>query len=819
MAVTYVAAARAAATTVTIPAHVAGDVLLMLAVQTSTTVPSGWTSLASTSTGYGSLIAYRVATGPGTTSGTWSSAGELIVSVWRGAKAPAGGGASASASASATANLPGLSFTGGDATVVHAATNAGKQFTSSPAGTDLTAGGGANAWAVWSTAGPVASPRAATTATLSASAAWVAATVALQASSQDSTVTSTRGTTGTGSSTLTMSVTVTSTRATTGTGSSVLAITDGETHNVTSTRASSGAGVSTLTMWVSVTSTRAGTAGGSSTVTATSLPTPYAPPHRTLDEVLAGSHLLRARVDILSGPAAGASLPVTGGAFTEDALSDVTLAGHLEVAGLPEWDPRQANAAFALHAGTEVALWLGVVDDAGIEHWWPRGVVAPTGHQVTEGRDGLTITVDVADRSHAAKRAGIDRRHVIPRDQSIVSGVTAALTYIAPHLPVSIPDTGLSAGADIILAEPGQDVWAEARTLLASIALDLHVDASGTAVAPLVTSPLSSDAAPSTWTGFATSVDDGALCNVVVVPWEEARPDGAPAEWVPATGQGVAIDATSPTGVQSPLGRIVRVPQGGRVAVHSQMHADLAATAELANALDLSAQASGEVVPDPRRHVRDVVEYGGTRYRITRLDWDLSGSSMRVQLGAMRDLASIFADLTAPPVERRTTEFVTGLNPLRVRRGVGESEVIVEWTDALAGVAVGDAITVLHQGMGRRVGVALLTGKALTEKYAGDQVATVNGRPLDVGGSLTLTASDVGAPSSSHTHDLGLDPDPIFAVPAQLGAAGRYYSVPAAGVYSADASDEDRVRINRLCSIMQDVLDKLAGVTSTGPVS
>ena len=813
MAVTYVAAASASATTVTIPAHVAGDVLLML-VDGTGSAPAGWTVLASTSTGAGARLAYRVASAPGTTSGTWSTANVLTVAVYRGAAAPTVAAANAPATGSATATLPAVTLSTAG-TVVGIVKTGGVSVTGTPSGMTSRYSSDASVWDAAASSGTWT----ARTVSLSGSDYWIAASVVLTDSSQDSTVTSTRGTTGTGSSTLTMSVTVTSTRGTTGTGSSVLAIVDGETHNVTSTRAGSGAGVSTLTMAVTVTSTRAGTAGGSSTVTATSLPAPYVPPHRTLDDVLAGSHLLRARVDILSGPAAGASLPVTGGAFTEDALGDVMLAGHLEVAGLPEWDPRQANAAFALHAGTEVALWLGVVDDAGVEHWWPRGVVAPTGHQVTEGRDGLTITVDVADRSHAAKRAGIDRRHVIPRDQSIVSGVTAALTYIAPHLPVSIPDTGLSAGADIILAEPGQDVWAEARTLLASIALDLHVDATGTAVAPLVTSPLSSDTSPSTWTGFATSVDDGALCNVVVVPWEEARPDGAPAEWVPATGQGVAIDATSPTGVQSPLGRIVRVPQGGRVAIHSQMHADLAATAELANALDLSAQASGEVVPDPRRHVRDVVEYGGTRYRITRLDWDLSGSSMRVQLGAMRDLASIFADLTAPPVERRTTEFVTGLNPLRVRRGVGESEVIVEWTDALAGVAVGDAITVLHQGMGRRVGVALLTGKSLTERHSGDQVATVNGKPLDVGGSLTLTASDVGAPSSSHTHDLDLDPDPIFAVPAQLGAAGRYYSVPAAGVYSADASDEDRVRINRLCSIMQDVIDKLTGVTSTGPVS
>ena len=91
MAVTFVGAADTVSKTVGIPAHVAGDVLLMLSAQTDTTIPSGWTRLANTTTGNGSLIAYRVASAPGTTSGTWSTSTELIVSVWRGAKVPAGG--------------------------------------------------------------------------------------------------------------------------------------------------------------------------------------------------------------------------------------------------------------------------------------------------------------------------------------------------------------------------------------------------------------------------------------------------------------------------------------------------------------------------------------------------------------------------------------------------------------------------------------------------------------------------------------------------------------------------------------------------------
>ena len=771
MAISYIGRGSGS-TTATIPAHVAGDLLLAFAhgVSSLPSLPSGWTNVVTYSGSARLQVGYRIATGPGTTSGTWTDSSSLVIAVYRGA---AGVGVSASTGGSGSSgSLPALSgLTAGSWVAGFGASNIGYP-SSTPSGCTLR---GSSDPALWDSNGTVASwPQKSFT--LSASGAWVSASVEIVIpASQDLTAASTGTVTVTGESTIYQAMTAASTATVTVTG------------------------VTTIDPVVN--------------------PTPYTPPPRTLAEVLAGSHRLLTRVDVLSGPATGVTLPVTAGSFTEDALASVTLTGTLEVAGLPEWEPRDATTALDVRAGTELALWVGVVDDGGVEHWWQRGVVAPTSPRVTRRPDGLSITVDVADRSHRIKRAGIDRRWVIPADQPIVAGVVAALQYVAPDVPVSITDDGTVAGSDVVLAEVGGDVWDGARTLLSSLALDLHPDPTGVVVAPLVTSPLGADSVPVAWTGLETSTSDDDLCNVVAAEFEEARPPDAPEGWVPASGIELAEDSTSSTGVHTKLGRIVRTYSGDGSVLHSAWHAQLAATYDLVNRIDLQAQASGTVVPDPRRHVRDVVEYDGTRYRVTRLTWDLSGSEMGVQLGATRDLALLLAEITAPPRERQTTEIVTGLSPLRVRRAGSAAEVVVEWTDALAGVAVGDAITVLHKGMGSRVGVALLTGKSLTEKHAGDPVATVNGRPLDVGGSLTLTASDVGAPSSSHTHDLDLDPDPIFAVPAQLGAAGRYYSVPAAGVYSADAADEDRVRINRLCSIMQDVIDKLAGVTSTGPVS
>ena len=60
------------------------------------------------------------------------------------------------------------------------------------------------------------------------------------------------------------------------------------------------------------------------------------PPARTLDEVIAGSHRTLTRAVIVAGPAAGETLPVTGGGVSVDFDADVTRSGRVTVAGLPQ---------------------------------------------------------------------------------------------------------------------------------------------------------------------------------------------------------------------------------------------------------------------------------------------------------------------------------------------------------------------------------------------------------------------------------------------------------------------------------------------------
>lgn len=84
-----VGATTALSTTIAIPTHAAGDLILMFAYRAAgawpyPALPSGWTEILSGASGSNSQrVAYRIASGPGTTSGTWTGADGLICHVYR----------------------------------------------------------------------------------------------------------------------------------------------------------------------------------------------------------------------------------------------------------------------------------------------------------------------------------------------------------------------------------------------------------------------------------------------------------------------------------------------------------------------------------------------------------------------------------------------------------------------------------------------------------------------------------------------------------------------------------------------------------------
>lgn len=99
-------------TTITIPSHAAGD-LIVIAARGTASVPVGWTEIIDGSYQWGTNIVagYKVATGGSEVSGTWTGANELHVGVYDGA---ASVGAAAQATSGNNTSWPALSLTATD---------------------------------------------------------------------------------------------------------------------------------------------------------------------------------------------------------------------------------------------------------------------------------------------------------------------------------------------------------------------------------------------------------------------------------------------------------------------------------------------------------------------------------------------------------------------------------------------------------------------------------------------------------------------------------------------------------------------------------
>ena len=104
MAVSYISSASAAAATVTMPTHQAGDLIVAFAYRdgntTAPTLPAGWTNIDNSGANTNSArLAYKYATSAAETTGTWTNATGIVIHVYRGT-----GGIGASAVGGASSN-------------------------------------------------------------------------------------------------------------------------------------------------------------------------------------------------------------------------------------------------------------------------------------------------------------------------------------------------------------------------------------------------------------------------------------------------------------------------------------------------------------------------------------------------------------------------------------------------------------------------------------------------------------------------------------------------------------------------------------------
>lgn len=163
--ISYVGFATAATTTVTIPAHQAGDLIIMVGFRTTTgtfsAAPAGWTAYFSdttTATTFQIRCAYRIATASGTTSGTWTGASQLNCFVYRGATGIGNTATVRRSGTGTTLTYPSLTLlnTSGTSWVVGFNRNSGVAR-SIPAGRTTRRDGGSSALDLWDTNGGVSS--------------------------------------------------------------------------------------------------------------------------------------------------------------------------------------------------------------------------------------------------------------------------------------------------------------------------------------------------------------------------------------------------------------------------------------------------------------------------------------------------------------------------------------------------------------------------------------------------------------------------------------------------------------------------------------
>ncbi len=304
-------------------------------------------------------------------------------------------------------------------------------------------------------------------------------------------------------------------------------------------------------------------------------------PARTVPQLIRGSHRREDHVVILTGEHAGETLPLVGGDLTLDDTADVHATGTLKLP--PELWLR--DLLDPVRARTELQVVLAIHGDDGTLHTWPKAVVHPTEEPIEVSADGgLSLSVSVADRSDWVKKAGMRGPYAGLGSLSILTHALRLIGGRAPWLPVGdIDDPGYRSGTDLLVGGLGDDPWQHAVQLAWSVGRRLYVDADGRLS---TRSMLTAGSAEARWvageadclvSSMNTSRSDADLCNVLGVPWEEAKPEDADDTWVPRSGVAWWEDTESTFGTQGVLGERVRAYSGDTSIVHSEAHAlDLA---------------------------------------------------------------------------------------------------------------------------------------------------------------------------------------------------------------------------------------------------
>lgn len=319
----------------------------------------------------------------------------------------------------------------------------------------------------------------------------------------------------------------------------------------------------------------------------------WSPQART---ALAGGHTAISRVDVWHAGKPVYTLAVVGGSVSIDADRPVRSNLSCRLVDPTGQLSRGAIGDLLNAYECEIAPYRGVrVGD--VDELAPLGVFGLTGRSVSDGRDGLTISLTGQDRA-MGYQTPMSRALPINAGTPVEAAIRQLLGTVQSGLSLLAMRTGFTVGP--LLFQPDIDVWAEAQKLAQSVGARLFHDRTGQVV-------LAPAGAVSDRPVAAYAEGDGRLLDVNRAEDSDTIKNVVRAENADGS---IAVtveddDPTSPTYARGRYPRKVHTlknPYFGSV-----QQAKTAATTRLAYELGRSETVDFTAVPDPGLDVDEVV--------------------------------------------------------------------------------------------------------------------------------------------------------------------------------------------------------------------
>lgn len=158
------------------------------------------------------------------------------------------------------------------------------------------------------------------------------------------------------------------------------------------------------------------------------------------------SHTPLAKAQLLQrGALIADDLPIISGTITDDSTAairrraQVELAAEASVMALLTQDVPSSTGLWPL--GNELKIWSGVQYRDGTQEWVPQGLFRIAKPSLTSGSDGVTVSLDMYDRSRSVSRAKFTKPYSIANGTNYI---TAMRTLLKSRLPWLTDDDILS---------------------------------------------------------------------------------------------------------------------------------------------------------------------------------------------------------------------------------------------------------------------------------------------------------------------------------------------------------------------------------------